>query len=217
MQVNYYAKYLKYKQKYLDLKEEMMGSGGPCDKKKTITETGFPEKGCTAIPFPVPGEQHPGYFKKYSFECEFEVDLPESSYLDSGDTAAIWKSKDGKHIFKLFNLPESQLKDAAVLAASLSKTAQDAHNSWKIVSAHVKKVGRQDLKIVDSSLIDTKLLCKKTGKSFPIKVLTNEFVPGSASSSKEASDVQKSMSGVSADLNSGNIIKNGSVFTIVDW
>ena len=28
MQVDYHAKYLKYKQKYLDLKEEMMG-GGP--------------------------------------------------------------------------------------------------------------------------------------------------------------------------------------------
>jgi hypothetical protein len=28
MQVNYYAKYLKYKQKYLDLKEEMMSVGG---------------------------------------------------------------------------------------------------------------------------------------------------------------------------------------------
>jgi hypothetical protein len=28
MQVNYLAKYLKYKQKYLDLKEEMMGVGG---------------------------------------------------------------------------------------------------------------------------------------------------------------------------------------------
>ena len=27
MQVDYYAKYLKYKQKYLDLKEEMMGKG----------------------------------------------------------------------------------------------------------------------------------------------------------------------------------------------
>jgi hypothetical protein len=27
MQVDYHAKYLKYKQKYLDLKEEMMGSG----------------------------------------------------------------------------------------------------------------------------------------------------------------------------------------------
>ena len=29
MQVDYHAKYLKYKQKYLDLKEEMIGSGGP--------------------------------------------------------------------------------------------------------------------------------------------------------------------------------------------
>jgi hypothetical protein len=28
MQVNYYAKYLKYKQKYLDLKKEMVVSGG---------------------------------------------------------------------------------------------------------------------------------------------------------------------------------------------
>ena len=28
MQVNYYTKYLKYKQKYLDLKEEMMSVGG---------------------------------------------------------------------------------------------------------------------------------------------------------------------------------------------
>ena len=42
MQVDYHAKYLKYKQKYLDLKEEMIGSGDPevlkklqiCKKKK---------------------------------------------------------------------------------------------------------------------------------------------------------------------------------------
>jgi hypothetical protein len=37
MQVDYYAKYLKYKQKYLDLKEEMMGSGGPAIGKPEET------------------------------------------------------------------------------------------------------------------------------------------------------------------------------------
>ena len=34
MQVNYYAKYLKYKQKYLDLKEEMMSVGGAGEIKR---------------------------------------------------------------------------------------------------------------------------------------------------------------------------------------
>jgi hypothetical protein len=35
MQVDYHAKYLKYKQKYLDLKEEMIGSG------QTLKEMGL--------------------------------------------------------------------------------------------------------------------------------------------------------------------------------
>lgn len=44
MQVDYYAKYLKYKQKYLDLKEEMIGSGvdvceAPITFKKIIRPT----------------------------------------------------------------------------------------------------------------------------------------------------------------------------------
>tara|TARA_A100001015_G_scaffold247370_1_gene284175 strand:+ start:195 stop:554 length:360 start_codon:yes stop_codon:yes gene_type:complete len=37
MQVDYYAKYLKYKQKYLDLKEEMIGSG----KKKNCPSDSY--------------------------------------------------------------------------------------------------------------------------------------------------------------------------------
>ena len=45
MQVNYYAKYLKYKQKYLDLKEEMMGGVPPPLPTKMMgdrrTETSF--------------------------------------------------------------------------------------------------------------------------------------------------------------------------------
>ena len=38
MQVDYHAKYLKYKQKYLDLKEEMIGSGRPPLKRQLNTD-----------------------------------------------------------------------------------------------------------------------------------------------------------------------------------
>ena len=45
MQVDYHAKYLKYKQKYLDLKEEMMGSGGPAiGKPEPIHEMWGPKE-----------------------------------------------------------------------------------------------------------------------------------------------------------------------------
>jgi hypothetical protein len=42
MQVDYYTKYLKYKQKYLDLKEEMIGSG--LNKQKAMTKTDAKDK-----------------------------------------------------------------------------------------------------------------------------------------------------------------------------
>jgi hypothetical protein len=51
MQVNYYAKYLKYKQKYLDLKEEMMsvGGGGAPSKPKSAPSVSDPENIYTLV------------------------------------------------------------------------------------------------------------------------------------------------------------------------